>query len=102
MITAIVRWRLAEPVSREQLIERFQHSLPVYRNRPGLVRKYLCFDAASGRGMGIYLWEDRARAEAFYEIAVPIIRSETGSDPEIEYIDTPMVVDNLTGDVSVH
>lgn len=102
MITAIVNWRVAPGTARKDLLERFKKSIPVYKGRPGLVRKYICFDVENNQGFGIYLWESREQAEAFYEMAKPIIRQETGFEPVVELYDTPIVVDNLTGETLVY
>lgn len=98
MITAFVKWQLDQDISRAEALERFKNSIPVYKGRPGLVRKYICIEPEESYGYGVYLWENREAAEAFYEMASPMIREETGSDPEIQYFDTPIVVDNSTGE----
>ena len=41
MITAIVHWRADEGISREELLARFQKSIPVYKGREHLLRKYI-------------------------------------------------------------
>ena len=97
MITAIVHWRADEGISREELLTRFRKSIPVYKGREHLLRKYICFDMEAHRGLGVYLWDDRAAADAFYEIARPMIKEETGYDPVVEFFDTPIIVDNVTG-----
>lgn len=102
MITAIVNWRVAPGVDRPTLLERFKKSIPVYKNLPGLVRKYICFDIERSQGFGIYLWETREQAEAFYKMATPIIKQETGFEPTVNLYDTPIVVDNLTGETLVY
>lgn len=98
MITVIVKWKAADHLSREDILERFKKSIPVYKGRPNLVRKYICFDRQALRGLGVYLWEDEQAARDFYVMASPIIEEETGHAPEIEFFDTPIVVDNLTGE----
>lgn len=102
MITAIVTWRAAPGEDRSSILARLRQSIPVYKGRAGLVRKYICLDLEHGRGFGIYLWETREQAEAFYAIARPIIRAETGHEPDVQLYDTPVVVDNLTGETLVY
>lgn len=101
MITAIVTWHADPGVDRQTLIERLKKSIPVYAGRPGLVRKYICLDPENDRGFGIYLWESRAAAEAFYEMARPIIREETGAEPQAALYETVVIVDNVTGETRV-
>ncbi len=101
MITAFSRFRLPPGLNREQILADIQHSLPMYKGRDGLIRKYICIDIEQGVGTGVYLWNDRAKAEAFFAIARAKIKEQTGSEPEISYMDTPVVVDNLTGEVAI-
>lgn len=101
MITAVTKFRLPPGLSREAIIEHMQHTIPVYKGRPGLVRKYLCMKPEEGWGCGVYLWETREQAEAFFAVAREMIRKQTGSEPEITLLETPIVVDNVTGEVSV-
>ena len=98
MITAIIKWKAAEELSRADILERFRQSIPVYKGYPHLIRKYICFDRQANQGMGIYLWDDEQAAKEFYAMASPIIEEETGHPTEIELFDTPIVVDNLTGE----
>jgi len=102
MITAVVTWQVEPGISRAALLERLKRSIPVYRGRAGLVRKYICLDLEHDRGYGIYLWEDRESAEAFYAMARPIIRAETGAEPDIRLYDTAVVVDNFSGETNIY
>lgn len=102
MITAIVKWKAADDLSYEEILTRFKKSTAVYKGHPHLLRKYICFDRRALQGMGIYLWDDEQAARAFYEKASPIIEEETGHPPEIEFFDTPIVVDNLTGETLLY
>jgi len=99
MITAIVKWRAADQLTHADILERFKNSIPVYKGREHLIRKYVCFDRQALRGLGVYLWEDETAAQEFYAMASPIIEEETGHPPEIEFYDTPIVVDNQTGEI---
>ena len=104
MLTAIVKWRATDDQSRENILEKFQKSIPVYKGLEHLIRKYIVFsrDTDSVWGMGIYLWDDEDAAAAFYEMARPIIREETGTEPEVTFFDTPIIVDNLTGETEIY
>jgi len=66
MIVAIVRFALPAPVSLEEAARMFESSAPKYQGLPGLVRKYY-IRAEDGRSAGgVYLWENKAAAEAVY------------------------------------
>lgn len=95
MITAIVNFDLPEGMTGAQAKEMFEASAPRYETVPGLVRKYYLFDAESGTGGGVYLWQDRESADALYEGGWrDTIRERFGSDPRIAWFDTPVIVDN--------
>lgn len=99
MVTGISRFKLRPGLTRAQALAEIHETIPVYKGRPNLVRKYICLDFDAGYGMGIYLWQDRESAEKFYAFARPMIRAQTGSDPEITILDTPVIVDNVSGEV---
>jgi hypothetical protein len=98
MITAFVTISLSKPMSLAEAEKAFEASAPRYRNLPGLVRKYF-IRSNDGRSVGgVYLWEKRATAEALYAGEWKT-RLETtfGAKPQIQWFDTPVVVDNSAG-----
>ncbi len=101
MITSITRFPLPPGLDREALVEDMKKTIPVYQGCPGLVRKYIGIDLKQGYGMGIYLWEDRASADAYYERAMAKMKEQLGVEPEVSFLDTPVVVDNASGEVRV-
>ena len=94
MITAVVRFPLPPGTTRDDAKALFEKSAPNYRGVPGLVRKYYLY--GDGRiGGGVYLWESREVAERFYSDAWRnTIRQRYGTQPEILFFDTPVIVDN--------
>ncbi len=99
MITAIVQFKLPRDSRREDVVAAFRQSVPRYLGRAGLVRKYYLFDEVSGTAGAVYLWETRAAAESTYNEAWRQSFIERyGANPTISYYDTPVVVDNLTGE----
>jgi len=101
MYTAIVRFKLRPGITREQALEEIRHTIPIYRNQPALVRKQISLDLDGGEGCSVYLWRDRAAADAFYDMARPMLRKQTGAEPEIRIMETQVLVDNSTGEVTV-
>ncbi len=100
MITAIVRFKLAPGESHEAALEEIRKTVPLYQNAgPALIRKQICVDAEKGEGRSIYLWSDRGAAERFFEMAKAHIKAKTGSEPDVELLETHVVVDNATGEV---
>src|SRR5256885_2369506 len=64
MITAIVRFRLPQGTTRDDVKAMFEKSAPNYRGIPGLVRKYYLY-GDDQTGGGVYLWSSRdARSSA--------------------------------------
>jgi hypothetical protein len=81
--------------------ELFKDSAPKYRGLAGLVRKYYLYNE-SGIGGGVYLWESRAAAERVYTAEwKKMIADRYGTEPEISYYDTPVVVDNAIDAIQV-
>jgi len=95
MITAIVRFPLPSSINGNDAKALFEKSAPNYRGIPGLVRKYYLYGEDDRTGGGVYLWESREAAERFYSDAwKTTIAQRYGSRPEIQFFDTPVIVDN--------
>ena len=100
MITAVVQFKLPEGVSLQDATARFQSTAPHYLGHAGLTRKYYLFDEASGAGGGCYLFENRAVAEATFNDAWRArIKQTYGADPQIQFFETPVIVDNIQGEI---
>jgi hypothetical protein len=100
MITALVQFRLPQPVSREQARALFAASAPSYRDVPGLVRKYYLLSEDGTTAGGVYLWKSRADAERLYDAQWRrTIEERYGAPPSVTYFASPVVVDNLAGSI---
>ncbi|MCE1237996.1 MAG: monooxygenase [Hyphomicrobiales bacterium] len=97
MILTLVRFHLPEPMSLEEAARRFALSAPKYLGLAGLVRKhYVRSDDGLAVG-GVYLWKDRASAEACYAGEWrDRVRILYGVEPEISWFESPVGVDNVT------
>ncbi len=101
MITAIVQFTLPAPVSREKAQELFLGTAPKYRDAPGLVRKYYLLSDDGTTAGGAYLWKSRADAERMYTPDWRQFIARTyGAEPRVQYFETPVVVDNVTGEIA--
>lgn len=97
MITAIVEFRLPQPMSAAQAKETFLSTAPKYQGMPGLIRKYYFLSEDGSKAGGIYLWQSRADAERVYSDEwKAFVRGKYGSDPSLTYLECPVVVDNLS------
>ena len=97
MITAVVQFALPKPITLEEAARTFELSAPKYKNLPGLVRKYYLLSEDGARAGGVYLWESRAAAEAVYNGEWKARVKVYGSEPEIAWFATPVIVDNAAG-----
>ena len=100
MITALIQFKLPKPVTRAQARETFLSTAPKYRGIPGLIRKYYLLSLDGGTGAGVYLWKSREEAERLYTAEwKKFILDKYGSEPTVTYFESPVIVDNLTGEI---
>lgn len=100
MITALVQFRLPQPITRDKAKDVFLGSAPKYREVPGLVRKYYVLSQDGATAGGVYLWRSRADAERLYtEEWKGIVRERYGTLPTITYFESPVVVDNQANEI---
>ena len=98
MITAVVQVPLPKPITLEEATRAFESTAPKYQGVRGLVRKYYLRSEDGRRAGGVYLWETRSAAEAFYDSEwASRVKQVYGSDPEVSWFDTPVIVDNQSG-----
>lgn len=97
MITALTSFTLPHPITRDDAVAIFRSTAPTYRDVPGLHRKtYVLYPDGVTVG-GIYLWQSRADAEAMYsDDWRAFVRGKYGCEPSVTYLDSPVVVDNVT------
>ncbi len=94
VIVAIVRFPLDPPVSADEAKSMFETSAPNYTNLPGLMRKHYLHTDDGSVGGGVYLWENRASAEAVYTDAWRERLTERyGAPPIVEYFESPVTVE---------
>jgi hypothetical protein len=94
MITAIVQYKLPRSIDLAACAEHFRKIAPGFRSVPGLVRKQFIY-AEDGWAGGVYLWETRADADAFYTGPwLDGIRERYGMDPQIKFFETACITDN--------
>jgi hypothetical protein len=100
MITALVQFRLPQPITREKAREVFLSTAPRYRETPGLLRKYYLLSEDGGTAGGVYLWKTRKDAEGLYtEDWENYVRDKYGAPPSVTYFESPVVVDNVRHEI---
>lgn len=102
MIIAIVTFQLPKPVTRDEISTTFQSTAPRYLGMPGLLRKNYYVSDDGMRAGGVYVWESRERAESVYNADwKATVTAKYGSEPEIVYLDSPVMVDNTAGKITL-
>jgi hypothetical protein len=102
MIVAIVTFHLAEPVTLAEITKTFQSTAPKYQGLRGLLRKNYFVSEDGRRAGGIYVWASRADAERVYTPEWrAFVEGKYGTPPSIEYLLSPVMVDNREGTISV-
>ncbi|MCC8954527.1 monooxygenase [Bradyrhizobium sp. Pear77] len=101
MITAVTTFRLPKPVTRAEARSIFLSTAPLYRDVPGLFRKTYVLSEDGMTAGGIYFWNSRGEAEALYtDTWRARAREKYGADPTVTYFESPVVVDNVTKEIS--
>lgn len=100
MIIAITKFQLPSPITPDEARKIFLSTAPTYQGVQGLFRKhYILWEDRKTVG-GIYLWNSRVEAEATYtECWKAFVRDKYGSEPSVTYFDSPVLVDNVAGEI---
>lgn len=100
MITVIVKFKLPQVITNLQAREIFLSTAPKYQGMPGLIRKYYFLDPDGTAAGGIYLWQSREDADRLYTAEwKAFVHGKYGSDPVLTYLETPVVVDNVSNEI---
>ncbi|RLB67997.1 MAG: monooxygenase [Deltaproteobacteria bacterium] len=100
MITAIATFQLPKPISLDEARKIFLSTAPKYLGVTGLIRKYYLLSQDGSTVGGVYLWNSREEADALYtESWRAFVREKYGTDPSVVYMDSPVVVDNLSNEI---
>lgn len=100
MITVIVKFKLPTTITRDQARETFLSTAPKYKGMSGLIRKYYFISEDGKTAGGVYLWKSREEADRVYtEEWKTFVRGKYGTDPMIEYLECPVVVDNISNEI---
>ena len=102
MIVTIVTFNLATPTTLAELTKTFQSTAPKYQGLAGLLRKNYFVSDDGKRAGGIYVWQSRADADRVYTAEWrKFVEGKYGVPPQIEYLHSPVMVDNGEGTISV-
>jgi hypothetical protein len=102
MIVTVVTFNLAEPITLEEITKVFQGTAPKYQGMLGLLRKNYWMSEDGRRAGGIYVWASRADADRVYTPEwKKLVKDKYGAPAIIEYLHSPVMVDNREGTISV-
>lgn len=101
MIVTFVTFHLSEPTTLAVITATFRATAPKYQGMPGLLRKNYWVSEDGARAGGIYVWESREAADAIYtDDWKAFVTGKYGAPPEIEYLHSPVMVDNRDGSIT--
>jgi hypothetical protein len=102
MIVTITTFHLKRAASLEEMTKVFQGTAPKYQNMAGLLQKNYWMSEDGLRVGGIYVWTFRADADRVYTPEwKKFVETKYGAPPVIEYLYSPVMVDNREGTISV-
>jgi Putative mono-oxygenase ydhR len=102
MVTTIVQFKLPGPTNLEKAKDLYKGTAPKYQKVAGLIRKYYLLSEDGETGGGVYLWETKAHAEKLFSAEWrQFIKDRYGAEPVITYFETPVLIDNVTGEIRV-
>jgi len=95
MHTVMWTFQLPAEISKRQVTDIIGATAPAYQGVPGLIRKYYGLTSDGDRLVGIYLWENRAAADAFYTDGWKAAAAKRwAATPQRQDWETPMVVES--------
>ena len=101
MITVIVYFRLPDGMIREEIISKFEQTVQKWRDNQDLIRKNYLIDLDRGIAGGVYLWKEKIHAEIWLGAEFrKMVKDNYGEVPTIQFFETPIVVDNIAGDIT--
>lgn len=100
MITTLVQFNLPKTTTVEEARDLFLGTAPKYREVPGLIRKYYLLSQDGKTAGGVYLWDSRENAQNLYTKEwQQFIFDKYGALPSVTYFESPVIVDNTTGEI---
>jgi hypothetical protein len=100
MIVSIVTFNLPKPATLDEITATFKSTAPKYLGVRGLLRKNYFVSEDGKRAGGIYVWESRSAAAAMYtDEWKATVRAKYGAEPDIAFLDSPVMVDNGSGKI---
>ncbi len=100
MIIVIVRFKISPDVTESALEEKFIASSEMYRTAPGLIRKNYLSDLKNKIAGGVYCFDTIENARNWFDDNRIEWLTQKYSKPEINFYDNPVVVDNISNEIT--
>ena len=101
MITVIVNFKLPDGMTREEIISKYEQTVQKWRDNSDLIRMNYLIDLDRRIAGGVYLWKEKMHAEIWHGAEFrKMVKDNYGEEPTFQFFETPIVVDNLTGDIT--
>ena len=101
MITVIVNFKLPDGIKREEIISKFEQTAQKWRDNQDLIYKNYLIDLDSGIAGGVYLWKEKIHASIWLGAEFrKMVKENYGEEPTFQFFETPIVVDNIAGDIT--
>ena len=102
MIVTIVTFRLPAPKTLADATRLFESTAPKYQKVKGLLRKNYWISEDGREAGGIYVWSSRQDADNLYTGEwKKFVEGKYGAPPDIRYIHSPVMIDNLAHTITV-
>ena len=93
VIVTVVRFPMDPSMPADAVRSSFEASAPAYQAVPGLLRKHFLRAQDGTSGGGVYLWETRDAAEAWFTDVWTERVTQKFGPPHIDWFDSPVTVD---------
>ena len=100
MIIVIVRFKISPDVTESALEEKFIESSEMYRITPGLIRKNYLSDLKNNIAGGVYCFDTIENARNWFDNNRIEWLTQKYSKPEINFYDNPVLVDNISNEIT--
>src|SRR5471030_721433 len=95
MTIVLTRFALPARLTNDAAKEIFLSTAPLYRGRPGLLRKHYLLSEDGLTAGAVYVWESRAEAEKLYTSEWrQFVTEKYGSEPSVVFFDNLVTIDN--------
>jgi hypothetical protein len=98
MVVAIVSFQLPKATTAEEMSGAFKADAPMFQRVPGLLHKYFYVSDDGRRAGGVYVWASRADADRLYRGEWrAMVEAKFGGPPTIDFLNSPVMIDNRAG-----